>query len=110
MSNPIYHQDPEFYERPGTEVPLIVDTQPLMFRMPDLPWQLRDPMPGQAPPAPEIEEGICGVCGKRRYLMPTGLCSFCSRAQQADETHLARAKQPQPSGPRLCSLREGWER
>lgn len=107
MANPIYHDDPEWYERPGETVYLEVDKRPTVFAMGGLVWSAR---PTHLPPAPDIEEGVCSVCGKARYVYPSGLCSFCSRAQAKDETHLARAKQPQPSGPRIHGLREGWER
>jgi hypothetical protein len=104
MANPIYHDDPEWYERPGETVLLAVDKKPLLFAFGDLPWQLKDPPvrdPGHTQP--------CVVCGKTRPCIG-GLCAFCSRAQHADECHLARARQPQPSGPRIHGLREGWER
>jgi hypothetical protein len=38
VSNPLYHDDPDFYERPGTTVPLIVDVKPSQYAGMGLPW------------------------------------------------------------------------
>lgn len=39
MSNPRYVDDPDFYERPGQDVPLIVDVAPTQYAGIALPWQ-----------------------------------------------------------------------
>lgn len=39
MSNPRYVDDPDFYERPGQDVPLIVDVAPTQYAAVALPWQ-----------------------------------------------------------------------
>lgn len=103
MANPLYHDDPGFYERPGETVHLHVDVKPLVFTMPGWGKAVRVDLPVSGP------SKACSTC--RRIHREVGtLCPYCSRAQQADETHLARARQPQPSGPRLHTFREGWER
>jgi len=38
MTNPRYVDDPDFYERPGTDVPLIVDVKPTQYAGMGLPW------------------------------------------------------------------------
>lgn len=106
MANPIYHDDPEWYERPGETVHLHVDVKPSLFVVGNIPGRKRQHLAvvgAQADPSP------CSCC--RRIHREVGtLCPWCSRAQQRDETKAARARQPQPSGPRIHSLREGWER
>lgn len=39
MANPRYVDDPDYYERPGQNVPLIVDVQPSQYVGIALPWQ-----------------------------------------------------------------------
>jgi hypothetical protein len=39
MSNPLYADDPSYYERPGQDVPLIVDVAPSQYVGIALPWQ-----------------------------------------------------------------------
>lgn len=105
MANPIYHDDPAFYERPGETVLLEVDKKPTMFLVGHLPGKANDP----ESPTLTIPVQPCVVCGKTRGCLG-GVCEYCARAQSRDEAHLARARQPQPSGPRLHGFREGWER
>lgn len=40
MSNPRYVDDPDFYERPGQDVPLIVDVAPTQYANVALPWAI----------------------------------------------------------------------
>lgn len=106
MANPIYHDDPEWYERPGETVFLTVDQKPSLFVVGNIPGRKRRHL---AVVSAQAEPSHCSCCNRIHREVGT-LCPWCARAQQADETHLARARQPQPSGPRLHSLREGWER
>ena len=113
MSNPIYHDDPDWYERPGETVHLTVDQHPSQFTVPILPWmepqgawemvagRRVDLAERNAPTEP------CPVCTKPRPTTQL-VCDFCARAQAADETHKARVNIPQPSSPRI-HIREGWE-
>lgn len=113
MANPLYHDDPDFYERPGETVHLHVDANPAKHVVPAMPWnrnglgetvsRKRD----MVSLALALESAPCIVC-KRATLEPNRLCSYCGRAQARDETALARAKQPKPSRSRI-SVREGWE-
>jgi len=117
MSNPLYADDPDFYERPGETVHLITDVNPARVVVPALPWQGKDhdepsrigheqALFGTRYCSP-LGERPCVICS-RPYRSPGSMCPYCARAQAADETHKARAKQPQPSQPRI-SIREGWE-
>lgn len=103
MANPIYHDDPEWYERPGQEVPLIVDVKPSLFVVGEMPGRVTRELP-------EEDHGPLRPCSVCTRLSRSYLCPYCYRAQHRDECHLARARQPQPSGPRLHGFREGWER
>jgi hypothetical protein len=38
VSNPRYVDEPDFYERPGQDVPLIVDVKPSQYAGMGLPW------------------------------------------------------------------------
>lgn len=113
MANPLYHDDPDFYERPGETVHLHVDANPARHVVPAMPWNRRGL--GESVELKREMKAIrlamhndpCIVC-KRPTLNPNGLCSYCTRAQERDETALARAKQPKPSRARI-SVREGWE-
>ena len=112
MTNPIYADDPDFYERPGETVHLITDVNPPKITVPALPWHDEDIAPTTyshflalgfvRPERPEP----CRVCGRDAKGSP--LCDYCARAQHRDETHKARARQPQPTTPRI-EVREKWE-
>ena len=108
MANPIYHQEPEFYERPGETVHLEVDQHPSQFRMPGLPW--RDGPSAVVLIGESSRRGLaphpCEVCGRTAH--GARVCDYCARAQARDETFRARANQPQPSRPRIA-VKEGWE-
>lgn len=115
MANPLYHDDPDWYERPGETVHLEVDQKPALFTVPALPWRDRPSRPTRAGHLTALfgglsDDGItprCVVCG-RNASHHSLLCQFCARAQAADETAKARANVPQPSAPRI-RIREAWE-
>jgi hypothetical protein len=113
MANPRYHDDPAFYERPGEVVHLHVDANPPKHVVPALPWRSMG-MGEEAAVVRDLrafwlacDPTPCRVC-RRLTPAPSGMCDYCSRAQQRDETAKARASQPQPSRPRI-SIRENWE-
>lgn len=113
MTNPLYADDPDFYERPGEVVHLITDVNPPKITVPALPWQEQpEPPPHEARMAALVGEQRratrpCRICG-RQAASEAYVCDYCGRAQQRDQTALARAKQPTPSTPRI-HVREGWE-
>ena len=121
MTNPLYSDDPDFYEKPGETVHLITDVNPTRVTVPALPWKGEEETPSrEAHLAALFGErrhyspgGRCSVCSKVTTTMHWGasviLCDYCSRAQARDETAKARAKQPNLSSPRI-HVREGWER
>lgn len=122
MANPIYHDDPEWYERPGETVHLHVDEHATQFAGIALPYKTyHDPVPryfGEVDrvvdPTPSPNAMTCQCCGRSCYhdlgdWRDRGyLCAFCSRAQQRDTTATVRHAQPKPTGPRISST-EPWE-
>ena len=106
MANPIYHDDPSWYERPGETVLLHVDQKPTVFAMGGAVWEKPRRL---AVMSAQADLTHCACCNRLHREVGL-LCPYCSRAQANDETALARARQPQPSGPRIHGLREGWER
>lgn len=114
MANPIYHDDPEWYERPGETVHLHVDEQASQFAVPALPYKAyHDPVPryfGEVDRVVgrQLTGPLCVTChrpcGEGRVFQ----CSYCSRAQQRDTTATVRHAQPKPTGPRIRSV-EAWE-
>ena len=116
MANPLYHDDPDWYERPGQTVNLHVDANPAKHVVPALPWMGGESM------ADRVQRSLvgaavrdytnsgytCVVCSRPTRSVEHLTCPYCARAQQRDETAHARAKQPTPTHPRI-SVREAWE-
>jgi hypothetical protein len=109
-SNPTYHDDPDWYERPGETVHLDYTPQPSQFAVN---WGKPKPITSA-----QLEDMVtevwsratCGVCG-RQPAEPNGLCAYCSRAQAADaqcEATRQRNRGDHPYG--QFRLREPWER
>lgn len=84
-----------------------VDKKPTVFAIGQAPWE--KPRRRLTVVSAQADPSHCATCNRIHREVGT-LCPYCSRAQARDEAHLARARQPQPSGPRIHTMREGWER